>query len=80
MFSAYILKSIKDSKFYYGHTSDLELRLEEHNSGKVKATKYRRPLVLHYFENFSSRTEAVQRELFFKSIPGYLYLKENKII
>jgi putative endonuclease len=80
MFSAYILKSTKDNKFYYGHTADFKLRLLEHNRGKVKATKNRRPLNLHYFEIFSSRSEAVQRELFFKSISGYLYLKENKII
>jgi len=80
MFSAYILKSVKDNKFYYGHTADLVLRLQEHNRGKVKATKNRRTLILSYFENFSSSSEAVQRELFFKSIPGYLYLKENMII
>ena len=80
MFYTYILKSNKDQKYYYGHSADLGLRLQEHNKGKVKATKNRRPLILHYFESFSSRSEAVKRELFFKSIPGYLFLKENKII
>ncbi|MBZ0180937.1 MAG: GIY-YIG nuclease family protein, partial [Melioribacteraceae bacterium] len=35
----YILTSLKDSKRYIGMTSDLNRRLKEHNSGKVKSTK-----------------------------------------
>ena len=80
MFYAYILKSLKDQKYYYGHASNLDLRLKQHNYGKVKATKGRRPLIIHYFEAFSTKTEAIKRELFFKSIDGYIFLKQNKII
>ena len=50
MYYTYILKSIKDGKYYYGHTADLSLRLKEHNNGKVRATKGRRPLIIHYYE------------------------------
>jgi putative endonuclease len=80
MFFAYILKSLKDGRYYYGHTGNLESRLIEHNNGKVKSTKGRRPLVIHYFETFQIKEEAIKRELFFKSIDGYRFLKENKII
>ena len=79
-FHAYILKSEKDERFYYGSTIDIEKRLLKHNKGDVKATKHRRPLTLHYFEIFETRSEAYQREHFFKSIEGYRWLKDNKII
>ncbi|MDQ6904196.1 MAG: hypothetical protein M3139_14440 [Bacteroidota bacterium] len=55
------------------------MRLEKHNSGEVKATKHRIPFVLHYSEEFSTRSEAFKREYFFKTIDGYRWLKENKI-
>jgi len=76
----YILKSGKDSKFYYGSTSDLQKRLIAHNAGKVRATKGRRPFVLHYSEQFTTRSEAFKRERFFKTIDGYLWLKSQNII
>jgi putative endonuclease len=79
VYCAYILKSLKDGKYYYGSCQDLENRLLEHNGGKVKATKLRVPFVLHYFEKFESRSEAYKREMFFKSIDGYRWLKEQKI-
>ena len=80
MFYTNILKSLKDQKYYYGHTSNIELRLHEHNSGKVRATKGRIPFALHYYEVFPTKSEAVRRELFFKSINGYIFLKQNGII
>jgi putative endonuclease len=80
MFYAYILKSQKDNRYYYGSTGDLQKRLREHNNKKVRATKGRTPFTIHYFETFQTRPQAFSRELFFKSIDGYNWLKQNKII
>ena len=80
MFFSYILKSLKDGRYYYGSTKEIETRLKKHNKGDVKSTKNRRPLVLHYFEEFGTRSEAFKREQFYKSIAGYVFLKENSII
>lgn len=80
MYFAYILKSLKDSKYYYGSTGDIESRLIQHNSGKVKSTKNRRPLTLHYSEEFKSKQEVLARERFFKTIDGYIWLKQNNLI
>ncbi len=80
MFYAYILKSLKDGGFYYGSSNDLEERLKNHNSGKVKYTKGHKPYLLHYKESFETRREAMSREKFFKSIDGYIWLKSKKII
>ena len=80
MFCVYILKSEKDGKHYYGSSGDINERLNYHNAGKVRSTKSRIPLKLHYIETFDTRSEAVKREYFFKSIDGYNWLKQNKII
>ena len=80
MYFTYILKSEKDQKHYYGSTNSIESRLIKHNKGDVKSTRYRRPFIIHYSENFETRAEAFQREQFFKSIDGYNWLKEHKII
>jgi len=80
MFYAYILKSIKDSTFYYGSTENLNKRLETHNAGKVRYTKGHKPYCLHYYETFSTRKEAFARERYFKSIDGYKWLKAQRIL
>ena len=66
----YILRSFKDNKRYIGLTNNLEKRLSQHNSGKVIATRNRKPFELIYFEKFGNRTEAAQREKFFKTGKG----------
>lgn len=80
MFYSYILKSLKDGRYYYGSTENLEARLIKHNKGDVKSTKDRRPLIIHFYEMFSTRGEAFRREQYYKSVNGYIYLKQEKII
>jgi putative endonuclease len=77
MFYTYVLKSQKDGKLYIGSTGDLEKRIKAHNSGKVRSTKGRRPLILIYNESFLTKTEARKRENFFKSGVGRKELKEK---
>jgi len=79
-FHVYILKSEMDGSHYYGHSADLMKRLANHNSGKVRSTKSKRPWIVHYTETYNTKSEANKRELFFKSINGYNFLKEKKII
>ena len=62
MFYVYILRSEKDKKRYIGFTKNLDRRLIEHNSGLIKSTKNGRPLTLIYIEEYSSKTEAINRE------------------
>ena len=80
MFFTYVLRSEKDNTHYYGHTKNLDIRLSNHNSGKVRYTKSRRPWKVIYSEEYETKSEAYRRELFFKSIEGYQFLKEKKII
>ncbi|HEU5290857.1 MAG TPA: GIY-YIG nuclease family protein [Cyclobacteriaceae bacterium] len=79
MFYAYILQSEQTGTFYYGSTKDVEDRLRQHNSGKVRSTKSKRPWKLIYSETFQTKSEAFKKELYFKSIEGYRFLKESGI-
>lgn len=58
----YILKSKKDGNLYIGSTNNLKRRFSEHNKGYVFSTKNRRPLVLIYYEAYSSEKDARKRE------------------
>jgi putative endonuclease len=64
----YILKSLKDGKFYTGCTADLKKRLKQHNAGRARSTKARRPLKLVYWETLATRSEAMKRERRIKKI------------
>ena len=75
-----ILTSHKDDTNDCGSASDLNNRLKVHNAGKVRSTKGRRPWKIIYREEFSTRSDSMKREAYFKSIEGYNWLRENKII
>jgi putative endonuclease len=80
VYYCYILKSLKDSRYYFGFTSNIDKRIDKHNSGGVTSTRYRIPFVLHYLETFGTKLEAYKREQFFKSFEGRKWLHENNII
>ncbi len=79
-FYTYILKNKIHNKHYYGHTSNLDKRLNDHNSGLSTFTKKYLPWALIYSEVFNTRAEAMKREKYFKNIAGYHWLKERNII
>lgn len=62
MYYVYILKSKLDGNLYYGSTNDLRRRLSEHNDGKNKSTKSRRPFELRYYEAYTDEEDARSRE------------------
>lgn len=58
----YILRCA-DGSLYTGWTNDLSKRLSAHNAGRgAKYTRARRPVVLVYWECFSTKREAMARE------------------
>lgn len=70
----YVLYSEKDKKKYVGYTQNLKLRFEAHCDGKVKSTKYRRPLKLIYYEACLSKEDALKREKYMKTYHGKMFL------
>jgi len=62
MYYVYILRSLRSNSYYVGHSVDVKKRLNEHNSGAVKATKYKRPYIIVYTESYTAAAEARKRE------------------
>ena len=52
MYYIYILFSQKDKQLYIGYTNDLKARYKKHINGFVRATKFRLPLKLIYYEAY----------------------------
>ena len=64
MYYVYILSSLKDKNLYVGYSNNVLRRLAEHNEGKVKITKHRRPFKLIYLEGYLNQQDATSREKF----------------
>ena len=62
MYWVYIIKSRKNGELYIGSTLNLVRRLEEHNSGKSKATSRYKPWFYVYIEGYFSKDDALYRE------------------
>lgn len=65
----YILRC-KDGSLYTGYTTDLDRRVDEHNTSNkgAKYTKSRRPCRLVYFEEFDNKSDAMKREAAIKKL------------
>ena len=70
----YILKSLKNGKYYVGSTDNLERRIFEHNSGKSKYTRLSKPFELVFSQEFETLVLARKVEFKLKSF------KSKKII
>ncbi len=60
-YSVYILRCA-DNDRYYGYTSDLARRIQEHQQGNVPSTSPRLPIKLVYYEVYEAASEARKRE------------------
>ena len=70
----YILRC-SDGSLYTGWTTDLNKRLEAHNSGNgAKYTKVRRPVELVYYEEYEDKKDAMKREYAIKQLS-----RDNKL-
>ena len=77
MHYVYVLLSKKDGKKYVGYTKNLKLRFELHTKGKVSCTENRRPLKLIYYEACLKQQDATNRERYFKTYHGAMFLKRR---
>ena len=76
MYFVYAIKSKRLNRIYVGLTKNLQVRIREHNFGKTKSTKFYRPWVLFYSEEFDTRILARRREIQLKSGYGKEFLRK----
>jgi len=73
----YILEC-SDGSYYTGSTTNLELRLQQHQSGEgANHTKKRLPVTLVYYEEYSRIDDAFYRE---KQVQGWSRKKKEALI
>jgi putative endonuclease len=75
MFYVYIIYSGKLDRYYVGYTSDVAIRLEQHNTGKSSFTSKASDWKLVFQEQFTSREEAHRRELNIKNKKSRKYIE-----
>lgn len=76
MYYVYILR-MNNGQLYTGYSSNLKRRIGEHDQGKVKSTRNRRPLELVHYEAYKVKSDALRREHFLKSTEGKKMLRKQ---
>jgi putative endonuclease len=54
----YIIQSLKNLRYYIGYSNDPNRRLDEHNRGKVVATKNKGPWEIKFCHKYDSGRQA----------------------
>ncbi|WP_374960325.1 GIY-YIG nuclease family protein [Gilvibacter sp.] len=77
MYTVYILYSEKSSRYYVGQTADINDRLERHNQGREKSTKFGLPWKLVLQLEVLTRSEALILERKIKKRGAKRYLDDH---
>ena len=71
----YVIQSAKDNRFYIGYTTNLQIRLKQHNAKTNFSTKSRTPFKYIYVESCNNKYDAIRRENYLKTTQGGRFLK-----
>ena len=78
MYYIYILQ-LKNKSYYIGYSSDLKLRIAEHERGNVESTKNLRPIKIIYYSAFSTQKKATDFEKYLKTSSGFAFRNKRLI-
>ncbi len=76
----YILRSACDGSEYVGMSKHPYIRLSEHNNGRARSTRYKRPWKLVHREECANKVAARTREKYLKSAAGRRFRKSLRAI
>ncbi|MBM3746098.1 MAG: GIY-YIG nuclease family protein [Acidobacteria bacterium] len=77
MYYTYVLHSQRDGHWHTGAASDHRARVRDHQEGRVRSTRGRRPFELAYYEACLSPADAFRRERYLKTGRGKRYLRQR---
>ena len=75
LYKLYIIYSFYLDRYYIGHTEDIIVRLEQHNSGISTYTAAAKDWVLVYSEDHDTRELARKREMEIKKKKSRKYIE-----
>ena len=76
MVDVYVIESLVDQIWYTGMALDCQKRLADHNAGKSRFTKGRKPWKLIYTEQHPDWKTAREKEKYLKSAAGKKWLQK----
>lgn len=79
MYFSYILQSSLDGSYYFGFTTDVTKRLDEHNRGCSFHTRKHMPWNLIWYGAFADRSKAAKFEQYLKTGSGYAFSRKRLI-
>jgi len=74
----YILE-LNNGEYYVGFSTNLGIRLQEHKSGRIKATRNHRPLKLMFYAAFKTKMKALRFERYLKSSSGFAFRNKRLV-
>jgi len=78
MHFVYLIKSTKyPSKVYFGYTTNLKTRLNQHNTGGSTHTAKYKPWKLVVYLGFNSKIKALEFEKYLKSHSGRAFAQKR---
>ncbi len=78
MYHVYLIKSVSSHEvFYVGYTTNIDQRLETHNSGGSIHTAQYRPWQLVMYLSFTEELKAKEFEKYLKSQSGRAFIKKR---
>lgn len=75
-YTVYAISSLSRNYIYVGMTSQIQQRIQRHNSGRNKTTSPYRPFKIIYSKYFNTRINARKHEIYLKSGSGKEFLKK----
>ncbi len=75
MYNVYILYSKSIDRYYIGQTSDITERLVRHNNSPTRFTARASDWQIVYTEEFTTRSEAVKREMQIKRMKSRKFIE-----
>ncbi len=75
-YTLYILYSAQINRYYVGYTEDLNIRINQHNSGLSTYTAKANDWVVVYTEKFANRDLAMNREKYIKAQKSRKFIEE----
>ncbi|MBI4050342.1 MAG: GIY-YIG nuclease family protein [Candidatus Doudnabacteria bacterium] len=79
MYYVYILKSEKDRSFYTGFTTDLKLRLKDHNTKGNQYSSTKAPFELVWYCAFLHKKKALDFEKYLKQGSGFAFARKRLV-
>ena len=74
MFNVYILESVTTSKGYIGYSTNLEARIQDHQSNRANWTRNKGPWKLIFLREFENKSDALKFEIALKKTRNKRYI------